>query len=170
MIKNLMILTCIGVFFVFLSCDVGKKAQGTNVTPTTNTDTIRRLASYNGDTAAYLANMVKNKEKYIGKPLSVFLQELETPIVSFSAPSTLRKTENSSLRLLTNDGVTHYQKLNNGQAAFEIGIDWKIMQSMEDVKIVKNKNVQEGRSPTEWTRWAKEYFGKNIVGNIYIVR
>lgn len=152
----------------FISCKTVNPAQDIKDVPDKNKpDTSGRLSSFNGDTVKYLNNLIRQKEKYIGQRLSLFLADLETPIVSFTGASTLRKSDNSTITLRTRDIGSYYSQLGTNPAtAIEIIVEWQSVQPMDSVRALYESNKSNGKRPTEWTTRANEYFGKLIVGNI----
>jgi hypothetical protein len=161
---TILIFFCIAFFF---ACSNPKKiVHVPEIYPVKSTDTSGKLSSFDNDTAKYLANLVKNKQKYIDKPLSVFLADLEVPIISFVCGPAEKKAYNAQMMLQTNDGVIHYDKISNKQPAFEIYIVWKTLQLMSGVRAVQDDNFKNGKPRYEWSQNAKEYFGQIIVGNM----
>lgn len=158
-----------GLFFVTLiSCKTVTPVQDVKDNlPMSNPDTSGRLSTFNGDTVKYLNNIIRQKQKYIGQPLSLFLSDLETPIISFSGASTLRKSDNSTITLRTSDIGTYYSQYGtNSATAIEIIIDWQSIHPMDSVRAIYEFNKSNGRRPTEWSSRAYAYFSRIIVGNI----
>lgn len=166
-------LFCLLIPFFFgmwmtLSCSPGKQTVTTSNSDQSIDDTTRRLAWFKGDTTAYLNFIVSKKQDYIGKPLSVFLNDLELPISSFSPSiSQKNKTQTSGILIQTVDLTSYYNKIDNSDnKAYRIGITWQSLQRMDSVQAILNNNMKAGVPSTEWSLIAKEYFGKIIVGDI----
>ncbi len=158
-----------GILLVaFVSCKTITPVQDVKDNPLkSNPDTSGRLSTFNGDTVKYLNNLIRQKQKYIGQPLSLFLADLESPIISFVAGSTLNKKENGTISLYTCDQNTYLTKYSNiAASAIEIIVDWQSIHPMDSIRAIRENNKKDGKHPGAWSNQAKDYFSRLIVGNI----
>lgn len=161
-------LTVFGVVFFLFSCQSTKINTGENQKPFSDTlQDSSHLAFYKGDTISYVNYIVKNQAKYIGKPLSDLLKDLEIPIHTFSySPNQKDRYKITNLTLSTKQYNTPPRIINGYDQEIEIGIGWQTFVSPDSIKAIKKEN-----GPPDYYNWsekAKGYFGKQIVGNLWL--
>lgn len=159
------------VLFIIIIIDNSCKISRTNITIVEKTITQNdssRLSFYNGDTIAYVHYLVKNQSKYVGKPLSFLLNDLDFRINTFSySPNFRDKFRIYNLTLIANPynspGPPDKYGINKNM---EIGIGWQSPLPKDSVNAITISNG----SPNyySWSKKAVEYFGKQIVGNLWI--
>ena len=127
------------------------------------------IAFFKGDTLAYVNNILKNKVKYIGKPLSYLIKDIEYPIKSFTAGSTLDKRISMSISLIA-DEYNIYRKIGSDRV-FEhlvINIDWQTPVSMDSINAIYSANGTSISDRYKWSNKAKVFFGKQIIKDLQL--
>lgn len=154
------------VLFLF-ACKSIKTSKG--VVQTTHIDSLQdssRLSFYKGDTVSYINYVVKNQSKYVGKPLSELLKDLEIPIYTFSySPNSRNRYRITNLTLsakpYNSPGI-----INGVDQEITFGIGWQTFVSPDSIAAITKANGLP--YPYKWSDKAKEYFGKQIVGNLWL--
>lgn len=134
----------------------------------TNQNDSSRLAFYKGDTIAYVHYLVKHQSKYVGKPLSYLLNDLDFRIKTFSySPNFRDKFRIYNLTLIANAYDSPSPPDRHGiNKNMEIGIGWQNpipKDSVNEIIIANGPPDYYG-----WSEMAKEYFSKQIIGNLWI--
>lgn len=165
--KNIL---CFGIILItlFVSCISSKQTKTLKNSAPSNIDTTGILASFKGDSIAYLNSLIAKKNDYIGKPLALFLKDIEIPVTFFSS------SINRSNKFLSPGISIYLPKLNDNNAINKnpdnydswILIKWQYSQPMDSVQSIMAKNRNAGKPAPEWSSFAKDYFGKIIVADI----
>lgn len=154
-------------------CYSCKTSKGFNQTGTTKTatDTLQdssKLAFYKGDTIAYVNYIVKNQAKYVGKPLSVLLNDLDFKVHTFgTTTASNNKLKVFSITLSANPYNQPGKLDKNGiNQNIELGVGWQTYVPKDSIKAI----IVENGPPDyyKWSKRAEEYFGKQIVGNLWL--
>lgn len=169
---KLLIIT--GIFlgtFACFSCKISKPYLQLQTDSKIVSDTLKdsiRLAVFKGDTIGYLNYLIRNQEKYRGKPLSVFLNDVDLTIMRFSMwPNPKDRRIIYNIELSANE-MGHPSKIGkNGEIGYiEIGIRWQTYVPYDSIKAINDANGSTDRG--RWSKKAEEYFGKQIVGNLWL--
>ena len=126
------------------------------------------FAFYKGDSVAYINYFYKNQSKYIGKPLSTLLKDMDFKIYQFSYNGPNKK-DGKIYSISLNVNSYYFQrkidkKKNN--IDIEIGIGWQTFVPMDSIIAITREN-----GPPNYFNWSKKaeaYFSKQIVGNIWL--
>lgn len=161
-------LVLMGILFNLYSCKSAKTNKSSN--QNSSVDTIgdrNRLSFYKGDTVAYINHVVKNQDKYIGKPLSVLLKDLDVPIHTFYySPNSNNRYKITNLILETKPYGAPSQIINGENRDLEIGIGWQTFVPTDSIDAITKANGSP--DSYKWSEKAKAYFGKQIVGNLWL--
>lgn len=163
----LLIVTFVGIFL--FSCK-SSKTYHTATYKNHITDTIldsNRLSFYKGDTLSYINYITKNQGKYIGKPLSSLLSDLDIPINTFYySPNPNNRYRITNLILETKPFNIPPRIINGVNQDFEIGIGWQTYIPTDSVNAI----VSDNGAPNyyKWSKKAQQYFGKQIIGNLWL--
>ncbi|MFN3667074.1 MAG: hypothetical protein ACK4S0_12985 [Sediminibacterium sp.] len=158
-------------FFSIYSCKAPAKVIASGVGKNSIKDTLvdsSRLSVYKGDTLGYLNYLVNNQEKYKGKPLSYFLSECELSIKRFSYwPNSKDRNKIYNIELSANEIGQASTIGKNGEVGYiEIGIRWQTYVPYDSIQLIYDFNGPPDRG--RWSQMAKEYFGRQIVGNLWL--
>ena len=142
-----------------------------NATVNNNSNTLQdssRLSFYKGDTIAYVNFIYRNMAKYVGKPLSVLLKDLDFKINQF-IPNVPHKRDGKTygISLIPGEYWQHRKLDTNGDNQdIALGVGWQSFVLRDSIKLIITAN-----GPPNYYCWspkAEEYFGKQIVGNLWL--
>lgn len=119
------------------------------------------LAFFKNDTSAYLNNIMKHKDVYIGKPISYLIQDIEFPIATFSTTFTPDNEYCLLISLNSGDGIFHPKETRiPKQMIIDIFPNQWI--SIDSINAIRMENgPQQSR---KWSVKTNNYLGKFIVG------
>ncbi|MFD1258552.1 hypothetical protein ACFQ3S_17230 [Mucilaginibacter terrae] len=144
-------ITIIIILFITCSCSIQRR---------THVKGYMSLTKFRGDTSAYIkTNFIDHKERYLGKPLQVFLNDWDLPIKSYLiGPGANLAIDYISISANTNNEIN--QMLGDDKKYKMVTAIWKT--SLKDVEL--NKVIKQ--SQLAWTDEAKAYFGKQIITDL----
>jgi hypothetical protein len=121
------------------------------------------------DTLSYLKTFIDNKQNYINKELSVLLNDLNMPVLSYiTSGSDIDRTISPSITISflsrKESSIRRFRKPHSAEKLFFLVIDWKTPLKIDDI------NSLMLLSKGEWLNGEKEFFGKQIVGDIRMIR
>jgi hypothetical protein len=124
--------------------------------------TLKKLAKPVSDTSAYTRSLVVNKEKFIGKEFSLFLNELDIPVKSYSS-TTLNKVYNNGVIISFDDWNTTLKKTNTSlgeKRMIRIVVIWKTPLLRSEVATAL------GRAGMAWGEAEEKFYSKCIISDI----
>ncbi|MEQ1553576.1 MAG: hypothetical protein ABL929_05320, partial [Ferruginibacter sp.] len=127
-----------------------------------------RLSSYKGDTIGYINYIYKNQAKYIGKPLSILLNDLDLKVYQFGYNGPHKRDGKIySISLNTNAYGNHVRvdKFGNDQE-IELGVGFQQYVLHDSIKEIRKLNGTPNYG--NWSKKAEEYFGKQIISNLWL--
>lgn len=159
----------LSILLFFYACRNSKPTFDSNQ-KSINIDTLKdssKLAFYKGDSIAYINFLFKNQNKYIGKPLAYLLKDLDIGIHSFAySPSANNRFKVTNLILSTASYGSSPRIVNGEVQDITIGIGWQTYVLKDSINAIVKAN-----GPPDYYQWsesAKAYFGKQIVGNLWL--
>ena len=124
------------------------------------------LEAFNGDTLHFVrTSILERKGAYIGKELNVLLQDMQIPIVKYFNSVTSGNT-NITPGVYINIYSNAVQEIKKKSKINPISIYVKFASPLPSVET--NKLVV--KSQLNWTPEVAEYYGKQIVGDVGMVR
>jgi hypothetical protein len=121
------------------------------------------------DTLNYIKTFVDNKQNYINKEASVLLNDINMPVLSYitsgsDADRTISPSITISFLSRKESSIRAFKKPLSAEKLFFLVIDWKTPLKIDDVNSLKLL------SKGEWLNGEKEFFSKQIVGDILMIR
>lgn len=148
------------LLIILSACSALRKAD-TAISANQNNSYVK-LKKFNGDTLGYVQhNFIDNKKKYVGKDLNTLLKDVEIPIKSYVPGSSMVNvliSPNLTLQFYT------YNQSNNRSYGPDKPVDiiivWPVPLLKDSIDNLWSK------TQGEWTKDARKYFRKQIIGNI----
>jgi hypothetical protein len=140
-------------------------ASTVNITKTIVSDSASKN-SLVADTAAYIKSMVNNKDKYIGKPLGLLLDDLKIPPKSYFIEYSRQNVKIvPSIEIFFDDEKTTSRKIENIDGLDNpviLQIIWQPPVLSSNAREVRQKNSSNGN----WQAPEQEFYSKQIVCDI----
>ncbi|MEQ1554707.1 MAG: hypothetical protein ABL929_11040, partial [Ferruginibacter sp.] len=154
------------VLMFYYSCKITKPIIDNKPNENTPTEILKdsgRLASYNGDTIGYINYIYKNQIKYIGKPLSELLNDLDFKINQFNYVGPHKRDGKIySVILQANpygqNGPLDASKINQNMV---LGVGLQTFVLQDSIKEITAANGTPNYF--NWSKKAETYFSKQIV-------
>ena len=150
-------------------CHSCKTPKTINSEVANNLQDSNRLSFYKGDTIKYINFLYNHQDKYKGRPLSVLLTDLDIKVYRFRPnvpPKRDGKTYGMVLEFSENDiGGSIIDNYGNRQN-LELGIGWQTFVLRDSITAILKADES---SNYKWSEKAEEYFGKQIVGNFWLM-
>lgn len=156
------IISIVLVLLLTVSCLAQKKRMCDGFFIIQDDSSHKPLASFNKDTAAYLAyNFVQHKEKYVNKPFSVLMNDLEFPIMTFMAGDfSINKFVYVDLSIFSYDHNKTFIRRQLDLKPFDLIIMWATPIKKDTARAI----IVKGGG--HWSQESSDYFGKLIVGDV----
>lgn len=165
-VYSLAILITTVLFYCCTTTKSNTRSVQNSVTDTLIKDS-SRLAFYKGDTLGYVNYLFRNQARYIGKPLSEFLRDIDITVNTFSySPNSRNRYKTMNLILCTKAYNEPPRIINGRNQEIEIGIGWQTFVPTDSIKAIINANGPPNHF--NWSEPAKQYFGKQIIGNLWL--
>ncbi len=161
--KNVNIIISLLLLVSVLSfCNNSKKF--TNSNNQSNSDDIN-LSFFKGDTIAYLNSIIQNKAKYLDKPLSELLKDLEFPIKKFNSSYLVdNRYQSPSISLETGGFFDSKTSKIYECGPLYIYVLWKTSVPRDSIQMIYQKNGIDDHN--KWSIEAETYFGKQIIKDL----
>lgn len=161
------------IFFILLivlvSCkskqEILSTQQETTKNSKYNNPNYEPLHKFEGDTLKYLQTnfLLKNKDFYKSKPLSVLFNDLEIDVKAYSGSSGKDLNFSNSLILSFYSRKQEKVKIKEKKDPLVLIIDWEVELPQQEIVEFLRKN--DGR----WTEEEKHYYGQHIIKDIRMV-
>ena len=147
------------LLFIGWLCSCNSKADAQ--TDTIKNDTLKYQSSV-ADSFAYMKEIVANKQKYIGQPLSVLLKDLKIPVKSYY-PNCNTGGKISYMSISFDDDTTTMKKRFGLESQKWIGlyIEWNPYLSVTEDWTLLGKGAEH-----EWNAVEQKYYATKVVGDI----
>ncbi|MFH6991796.1 hypothetical protein [Flavobacterium sp. FlaQc-48] len=123
------------------------------------------LDKFEGDTLKYLQTnfLIKSKDFYKGKPLSILLNDLEIEVKAYSGAAGWDLNYSKSLSLNCYTRKQKKLKIKEKKNPLVLIVDWEVPLPQEKVVELLRKN------DVRWTEEEKKYYGQHIIKDIEMV-
>ena len=164
--KKIIQLIVLAITLFCYSCNTPKNI---NLEKSTTFQDSNRLSFYNGDTIKYINYLYNHQAKYIGLPLSILLSELDIKVYRFR-PNVPQKRDGKTygivLEFSENDISAPIIDNYGNRQNLELGIGWQTFVLRDSITGILKADESLNY---KWSEKAEEYFGKQIVGNFWLM-
>ena len=157
------------ISMLIVNCNTERKISISQSINNFQKDTLRKLSSFNGDSIAYINYFIEKKQNYIGKPLSAFLNDLDLSVMGFSIAKSFKKSDSPGIDLFLENAVSAMNKGDRvADPSLTITITWQKVQPIDILLQIYSANKRDDLEMHTWSNYAKDYFEKIEIGDIYI--